>query len=110
MLLAFSPFDKLDGAGILVLGIVALAMLTGIVLGGPRMLTDAFKSVAVARAELALKREMVGRGMSAEEIALVMGAGGRRDGAAGFPLACEAVARKDDEWCAALVLQAAEGR
>jgi len=59
-----------------------------------------------AQIDADLKRDMLARGMSAEEIARVIGAG--RDVPAGgvdLPLACEAVVESEGDWYPALVLK-----
>jgi hypothetical protein len=106
------PFDPGAMTGML---ITAGAMVTGLLIAITGIVFGTWQSIAKTRAETALKHEMIARGMSADEIAQVLGTqpGGpvKVEGAIDLPCACEAVVRDScGEWNAALVLQAAEGR
>jgi hypothetical protein len=95
---------------------IVLAALSAVVLiAVPGIMFGTWAAVAKARADAALKRQMVDRGMSADEIVRVVTACGggavRVAGAVDLPCACEAVVRDDDgDWCPALILQAGDGR
>jgi hypothetical protein len=52
--------------------IIAIACITGVILGLAGIIYSAFDSAHRRRMEIGLKREMIERGMSAEEIAKVI--------------------------------------
>ena len=71
----------------------------------------AIKAYAENRREFALKRDMVARGMSGDEIARVINAHGHPpDEAVALPCASQVVVHSDGEWHEALVLKVADGR
>ena len=87
----------------LIVGVIAF---TGIVAG-------LLKSYAVARMEMALKRDMVERGMSADEIAQVINTHSTPDEeeeAVPLSLPSQVVVQADGEWHDALILKTAGGR
>jgi hypothetical protein len=65
-------FFGLNQAQRFVLIIVAIGCATGVILGIFGILTSAINSFHRRRAEIELKREMIDRGMSADEIAKVI--------------------------------------
>jgi hypothetical protein len=67
-----STFFGLNPAQRFVLIIVAIGCATGVLLGTLGIVTSAISSFHRRRAEMELKREMLDRGMSADEIAKVI--------------------------------------
>jgi hypothetical protein len=97
--------------------IVGMAMMAGVVIAVTSVLAGLFRSILVSRHEMALKREMLERGLPAESIVAVVNAqaGGCYDvgvGGAGSDLPCasEAVAESGGEWVPALVLRVGDRR
>jgi hypothetical protein len=91
--------------------IVGFAATAGVLIAVTAIVTSAVRSVAVTRLEIAMKRELVERGMSAEDIARVIDAHTcSGENVVNLPCASEAVVLRDDEWQPALVLQIGNGR
>jgi hypothetical protein len=67
-----TAMDGIDAEKRFVLFIVGIGCGTGIILGTLGILSGAITSVHRRRAEMDLKRDMIDRGMSAEEIAKVI--------------------------------------
>jgi hypothetical protein len=63
--------------------------------------------VKVSQQEIALKQQMVERGMSADEIIGVLSGAKPREGGVDLPSACEVIVNIDDEWQPGLVLKSA---
>lgn len=99
---------------VMVLLILGMSLLTGLIITVVGIVFGVIQSMARNRAEASLKREMLARGMSADEIVRVIAARagdlGTVANAAQLPCACEAVVEWEGDWCPALVLQVAEGR
>jgi hypothetical protein len=88
----------------------SLLMLAGVCLMA-WLIALAVKDVIVARLDAGLKREMLERGMTAEEIERVVRVhADDRGDKVDLPCACEAVVKWEDDWHAALVLQVTDGR
>jgi hypothetical protein len=67
-----SAFEGIDADKRFVLLIVGIGCGTGIILGTLGILSGAISSVHRRRAEMELKRDMIDRGMSADEIAKII--------------------------------------
>jgi hypothetical protein len=87
--------------------IVSISVVSLLIFLMTALVTSTWKSVSTAKLEIALKRQMIDRGMSAEAIAQVMNARAAPQKRANVPCACEVVVESDDEWHTALVLQVA---
>jgi hypothetical protein len=96
----------------LVFLITGFSLLAATIITVTAIVFGVMHSMAKNRAEAAMKREMIARGMSADEIARVINttAGAPAEGAVDLPCASEAVVDWGGDWCPALVLQVAEGR
>ena len=91
--------------------IVGFTATAGVLIAVTAIVTSALRSVAVTRLEIAMKRELVERGMSAEDIARVIDTHTPSgENVVNLPCASEAVVLRDDEWQPALVLQIGNGR
>jgi hypothetical protein len=93
----------------------AVVMLLVVLIGGgiafTAIVAGLLRSYAVARMEIALKRDMVERGMSAEAIARVINTHSTpSEDAVPLSWPSQVVVQSDGDWHDALVLKAAEGR
>lgn len=91
----------------------ALILLAGFLIVFTAIVAETLKSMAKMRGQLGLKRLMVERGMSAEEIVGVITSSTHTHGpehSTSLPCASEVVVEVDGEWCPALVLRVGEGQ
>lgn len=108
------PFEPRQMMTLLIVG---GAFATGVIIVMTGVIAGVVQSMARHRLEADLKREMLARGMSADEISHVIAAHGggecghgRIAGATDLPFASEVVVESLGDWRPGLVLQAADGR
>jgi hypothetical protein len=95
--------------------ITLAAMGAGTLIAISAIIAGAWQKVHANRARYALTQQMVERGMTADEIALIVASHRKprkkaTTGATDLPCASEAVVESDGDWYPALVLQVAQGR
>lgn len=84
------PFDSLDQGQIFVVVLTAIGCGTGLLISVGGMVAGVIGAVHRRKVEADLKRDMLDRGMSAEEIATVIGAASPSE---------DPVGRWVDSWC-----------
>jgi hypothetical protein len=104
ILFAMSPAQhvavSIVGMGV---GFLTLVSLAGIII-------PAWASVCKMKLETALKRQMIDRGMSADEILTVLSAPAPTAGTIDLPCASEVVVESEGEWSPAFILKRADDR
>jgi hypothetical protein len=103
--------EILNPAQAFALAIIVASLATGGLIAVVSVIAGVWKQHGNDRMQAELKRQMIDRGMSAEEIALVLDPKrGRRfvGDALQLPCASEAVVEQDGEWLHALVLEVAD--
>ena len=103
--------DTLDQRQAFALVIVLFSLATVSLIAVVAMITGARRQLGNARIQGDLKRQMIDRGMSAEEIAHVLDPKRNRrivPGSVQLPYASEAVVESDGDWYPALVLGVAD--
>jgi hypothetical protein len=85
--------------------IVSISVFSLLVFLMTALITSTLKGISTAKLEIALKRQMIDRGMPADAIAQVMNARTSAQATANLPCASEVVVESDGEWHTALVLQ-----
>lgn len=104
--------SNLNSSQILSLLIVTVIFGTGTVIAAVAIASNSLARASAVRTRGELTRAMLDRGLSADEIARVLGQQGHdlRDEPLLLPCACEAVVENHGEWSPALILQVAGGR
>jgi hypothetical protein len=103
--------EILNPGHVFALAIIVAALATAGLITVVSVVGGVWRQLGIDRMQAELKRQMIDRGMSAEEIALVLDPKrGRRfvGDAVQLPCASEAVVEQDGEWLHALVLEVAD--
>lgn len=105
--LLLEPFSSQQVTAIVIVSVSVMSLLVFLM---TTVIAGTWQKMSALKLETDLKREMLGRGMTADAIAQVINCRATPESAASPPCACEAVVNKDGEWQTALVLQTTDDR
>ena len=100
-----SVFAEFSSVQVFTLWLVAMGIAFLILVSLAGIIVPAWASVHKARLETALKKHMLERGFSAEEMLQVLNGRERDPSSLDYPCASEVVVEHDDEWSPSLILK-----